>query len=172
MSKQHLEQKLTILKKPNCFVVIAVILLRPNERYQELPTMENYFFLRSDSPPVHGSSDMMGGIGMELEASTSKGSSDMTISHKTGEVIVMQEEEANSKEITFSNLANCTVEIYGQPYKLYLKGITNSTLICGQVSHAVFIVDCINSSFTFACKQIQLDDSKNCEVSLHKYTIS
>lgn len=90
-----------------------------------------------------------------------------TISDKINEVFLLQGDDIDKKDITFSNLKNCIVEVQGHPGSVQMSNLKNCIIICGPVLRSIFSDNCHDCKFAFACQQMRLHTSTNCEIYLH-----
>lgn len=73
----------------------------------------------------------------------------------------------DNKDLTFSTLTNCYLEIHGHPGSLQLSNLRNCVVVCGPVARSVFAENCHNCKFAFACQQLRLHSSNTCDIYLH-----
>lgn len=92
---------------------------------------------------------------------------DYTIHDRTCELIFLQDQDANEKDLTVANLESCLLQIQGHPGSLHLKNINNCLILSGPVSRSIFVENCTNSSFQIACQQLRLHSSNDCDIYLH-----
>lgn len=86
---------------------------------------------------------------------------------KTNERLVLDAENVNRNDILLSDLAQCTVRIYGTPSTLHMVNLKQCTVLVGPVTSSVFAHDCNECTFAFACQQLRLHSSTDCTIYLH-----
>ena len=96
-----------------------------------------------------------------------------TLSHKSHARITLAQAPYATSSPTVSHLAHCVVDL-SAPTKadapfaaLYLRSITSSLIITGQVAGAIHITDVSNSVIVTACRQFRMHGSKDVDVYLH-----
>lgn len=92
---------------------------------------------------------------------------DYTVHNRSCEMILLQNEDANEKDLTVANLESCLLQIQGHPGSLHLKNIKNCLILSGPVSRSIFVENCKNTSFQIACQQLRLHSSNDCDIYLH-----
>lgn len=91
-----------------------------------------------------------------------------TVSDRSDEWIrLFNPEDVNDKDLTFSQLTNCIIEIKGHPGSLQMSHITNCIIISGPVARSIFADHCTDCCFAFACQQLRLHSSSACDIYLH-----
>lgn len=86
---------------------------------------------------------------------------------KVDERLVLDAENVNRNDILLSDLVRCTVRIYGTPSTLHMVNLKRCTVLVGPVTSSVFAHDCDECTFAFACQQLRLHSSTDCNVYLH-----
>lgn len=86
---------------------------------------------------------------------------------KVDEKLVLDAENVNKNDVLLSDLTRCTVKIYGTPNTLHMVSLVQCTILIGPVTTSVFVDDCRDCEFAFACQQLRLHNSTNCKVYLH-----
>lgn len=86
---------------------------------------------------------------------------------KIDEHIVLDAENVNKNDILLSDLVHCTVRIYGTPSTLHMVNLKQCTVLVGPVPSSVFLHDCSECVFAFACQQLRLHSSTDCTIYLH-----
>ncbi|XP_028409062.1 tubulin-specific chaperone C-like [Dendronephthya gigantea] len=81
--------------------------------------------------------------------------------------IVRHEKDLLEKDISFSNLKECTLTLYGSPLALHLEKLESCKVFCGPVSGSVFINNCKNCVFVFPCQQLRVHDTVKSQFYLH-----
>ena len=104
---------------------------------------------------------------MQQDPSTS------ALSHKSHAHIILPPTPHATSSPTVSHLTHCIVDL-SAPTKanapfaaLYLRSITSSLIITGQVAGAIHITDVSNSVIVTACRQFRMHGSKHVDVYLH-----
>lgn len=76
-------------------------------------------------------------------------------------------EEIFQKDVTLSHLNKCTVLLFGAPNTLHISNLNDSIVLCGPVFTSIFVENCVDCKFVFACQQLRLHQSKQCDIYLH-----
>lgn len=100
-------------------------------------------------------------------ASTVTNAFQWTLQNRRHEEIRLDPNETNNKDITVTTLDSCLLEIFGYPGLLQLSHLTNCVILCGPVSRSVFVNNCTNCKFIYACQQIRLHTSHHCDLYIH-----
>lgn len=90
-----------------------------------------------------------------------------TLQNRKHEEIALGPNETNNKDVTVSMLDGCLLEIFGHPSMLQLSHLTNCVILCGPVCRSIFVDNCTNCTFVFACQQIRLHTSHHCDLYMH-----
>ncbi|XP_012266908.2 tubulin-specific chaperone C [Athalia rosae] len=99
--------------------------------------------------------------------SSKYGDSALMIMGKTDEKIILDTENVNKNDVLLSDLTGCMIRIYGAPSTLHMVNLRNCTVLVGPVSSSVFAERCNACSLAFACQQLRLHTSINCDVYCH-----
>ncbi|PFX26051.1 tubulin-specific chaperone C-like [Stylophora pistillata] len=83
------------------------------------------------------------------------------------QTLTMDQSQVKNQDITLRNLQNCTVIIYGAPSALLMNKLMGCTILCGPVSGAVFIEDCVKCDFVFPCHQLRVHCTTDSKFYLH-----
>ena len=86
---------------------------------------------------------------------------------RSGEVLVISYEESKGKSINLSNLEDCTIEIYGCPSAIRIKNVINTAIYSGPVNRSIFVNDCIDCEFHFACQQLRIHATVSTKFFIH-----
>lgn len=86
---------------------------------------------------------------------------------KVDEQLILDAENVNKNDILLSDLVQCTVRIYGTPSTLHMVNLKRCTILVGPVTSSVFVHECDECVFAFACQQLRLHSSTDCTVYLH-----
>ena len=87
--------------------------------------------------------------------------------NKVDEKLTLDAENVNKNDVLLSDLTRCTVKIYGTPNTLHMVSLIQCTILIGPVTTSVFVDDCRDCHFAFACQQLRLHTSTNCNIYLH-----
>lgn len=79
----------------------------------------------------------------------------------------MQPEEANGCDLELSDLSDCLVEIFGAPSAVKINNLSDCRVFIGPVTTSIFVADCRNCQFRFACQQLRVHTSRDCQFYLH-----
>lgn len=85
----------------------------------------------------------------------------------TGENLVMFRDKIEKQDLGLHHLVDCTVKLYGAPSTIFVNGLTNCCIFAGPVSTSVFVENCKNCTFVFACQQLRIHASEDCNFYLH-----
>ncbi|XP_015607522.1 tubulin-specific chaperone C [Cephus cinctus] len=99
--------------------------------------------------------------------SSKYGDSAYTVMGKVDDQLVLDAENVNKNDVLLSDLLRCTVRIYGTPSTLHMINLKQCTILVGPVASSVFIHDCTECQFAFACQQLRLHSSTDCTIYLH-----
>lgn len=86
---------------------------------------------------------------------------------KVDEKLLLDAENVNKNDVLLSDLTRCTVRIYGTPNTLHMVRLVQCTVLIGPVTTSVFVDDCRDCDFAFACQQLRLHNSTRCRIYLH-----
>lgn len=86
---------------------------------------------------------------------------------KVDERLVLDAENVNKNDVLLSDLIRCTIRIYGTPSTLHMVNLKQCTILVGPVTSSVFVHDCNECVFAFACQQLRLHSSIDCTIYLH-----
>lgn len=91
-----------------------------------------------------------------------------TISNRNHEWIRLVDPlQVNDQDLTFAHLDSCIVEIQGHAGSLQMSHVTNCIILTGPVARSIFADNCKNCRFAFACQQLRLHSSVDCQINLH-----
>ena len=88
-------------------------------------------------------------------------------SDRAGETLTLGPEECSGKDISLSNLADCTVYIQGDPSAVRVKNMVNTEVYCGPVSRSVFVSDCLDCLLHVACQQLRIHSTISTKFFIH-----
>lgn len=74
----------------------------------------------------------------------------------SGQRITREQTDLQEKDISFSNLRDCTIVLYGSPSALHLEKLEWCKVFCGPVSGSIFINNCKDCMFIFPCQQLRV----------------
>lgn len=83
------------------------------------------------------------------------------------EHLELQPSIASHQDIVLSDLANCSVKIYGTPTTVHIDKLVNCWVFCGPTMTSVFIDNCEKSTMLLACQQLRLHKSQECKMYIH-----
>ena len=83
------------------------------------------------------------------------------------QTLTLSSPEVNNKDITLSDLQNCKVTLYGAPSAVHINKLKNTSLLCGPVSGAIFIEDCVACNFALPCHQLRVHTTVDSNFYLH-----
>lgn len=89
------------------------------------------------------------------------------VNRQNEEIELCAADEVNGKDITVSQLENCSLRIVGHPGSLQLSHLTNCVILCGPVQRSVFADNCTNCRLVFGCQQLRLHTSQHCDLYMH-----
>lgn len=81
--------------------------------------------------------------------------------------LTMAPSQVKNRDITLRDLQNCNIIIYGAPSALLMNKLKDCTVLCGPVSGAVFIEDCLSCKFVFPCHQLRVHSTTHSKFYLH-----
>ncbi|XP_017876945.1 tubulin-specific chaperone C isoform X1 [Ceratina calcarata] len=114
------------------------------------------------------SEGIVNGSGKQNHKLSSKyGDSACMLLGKVDEQLVLDAENVNKNDVLISDLIRCTVRIYGTPSTLHMVNLKQCTILVGPVTSSVFVHDCSECVFAFACQQLRLHSSTDCTIYLH-----
>ncbi|XP_068906908.1 tubulin-specific chaperone C [Tenebrio molitor] len=87
--------------------------------------------------------------------------------NRTGETLVMNEDDIYKNDVSAEHLDNCKVIIFGCPSTLHLSHLKNCFIFTGPVSTSIFAENCVDCTLVIACQQLRLHASKNINIYLH-----
>lgn len=85
----------------------------------------------------------------------------------TDQTLTMASSQVKNQDITLRDLQNCNVIVYGAPSALLMNKLKGCTVLCGPVSGAVFIEDCLSCNFVFPCHQLRVHSTTDSKFYLH-----
>ena len=90
-----------------------------------------------------------------------------TLKDKVGEVLTIEGAEVGGRDLNFSNLRDCRVEVRGGPSTLHMTDVKNCNLLFGPVATSVFIEGCEESLIAVSCQQLRTHSARKCSIYLH-----
>ncbi|XP_058801319.1 tubulin-specific chaperone C [Phymastichus coffea] len=113
-------------------------------------------------------SNTKNGVGKQMSKIFNKyGDNTCMLIGKVDEILVLDAENVNKNDVLLSDLTKCTVKIYGTPNTLHMVRLVQCKVLIGPVTTSVFVDDCSDCEFAFACQQLRLHSSTNCIIYLH-----
>ncbi|GAB0093266.1 tubulin-specific chaperone C [Sergentomyia squamirostris] len=161
---------LTEHKIKTCQAVINDLLVQVEEKKTKMIPKKKFGFKSYTKPDVDpGMKDDNGEKKAEEEPDGVKKRKEFewTIAGRRNQEIVLDRLAVNGQDLTLNDLENCLVRIIGHPGSIQLSKMKNCVLITGPVSRSIFADDCSNCKFLFACQQMRLHTSHNCDIYLH-----
>ncbi|KAH6873099.1 tubulin folding cofactor C [Alternaria rosae] len=127
----------------------------------------------SSAKPSSVSEQTLSSQQQQQHDTTQHDSSPSALSWKSHARITLPSSPHETSSPTVSHLTHCIVDL-SAPTKanapfaaLYLRSISSSLIITGQVAGAIHITDVSNSTIVTACRQFRMHGSKNVDVYLH-----
>lgn len=127
----------------------------------------------SSAKPSSVSEQTLSSQQQQQHDTTQHDSSPSALSWKSHACITLPSSPHETSSPTVSHLTHCIVDL-SAPTKanapfaaLYLRSISSSLIITGQVAGAMHITDVSNSTIVTACRQFRMHGSKNVDVYLH-----
>lgn len=81
--------------------------------------------------------------------------------------LVKNRHEIEKQDVGLHKLKNCTVYLYGAPSTVFISGLTDCQIFAGPVSTSVFIENCSQCTFVFACQQLRVHSCSDSSFYLH-----
>nr|XP_018897184.1 PREDICTED: tubulin-specific chaperone C isoform X1 [Bemisia tabaci]XP_018897185.1 PREDICTED: tubulin-specific chaperone C isoform X1 [Bemisia tabaci]XP_018897186.1 PREDICTED: tubulin-specific chaperone C isoform X1 [Bemisia tabaci] len=81
--------------------------------------------------------------------------------------LILHGTDCFQKDVSLSNLSNCTVRVCGSPSTVHITNIKDSTILIGPVSTSVFLDDCSNCDIAVACQQLRVHSSNSINFYIH-----
>ncbi|KFM69620.1 Tubulin-specific chaperone C, partial [Stegodyphus mimosarum] len=75
--------------------------------------------------------------------------------------------EIEKQDVGLHHLQDCTIHLYGAPSTIFISGLSDCHVFAGPVSTSVFIENCRQCTFVFACQQLRVHSCTNCDFYLH-----
>lgn len=108
-------------------------------------------------------------VGQGSAVGTSERPRRVEITSRSGERIVIHEEELCGRQVELSGLRGCTIYLFGWSSQLTLDGCTDCSLISGPTDGAVFARGCARVRLYVACRQFRARDCNSCEAFLFTF---
>lgn len=87
-----------------------------------------------------------------------------TESNKSNQLIELNSELVNDRDLTFQDIHNSVLIIKGHPGSVQMSKMRNCLLLCGPIARSLFADNCENCTFVFACQQFRFHSSVSCEI--------
>ncbi|KAG8176593.1 hypothetical protein JTE90_026842 [Oedothorax gibbosus] len=84
-----------------------------------------------------------------------------------GENLVKFRDEIEKQDLGLHHLVDCTVKLYGAPSTIFISGLRNCRIFAGPVSTSVFVENCKDCTFVFACQQLRIHGTDKSNFYLH-----
>lgn len=81
--------------------------------------------------------------------------------------LVKNQKEIEKQDVGLHRLKNCTVYLYGAPSTIFISGLTDCHIFAGPVSTSVFVENCKQCTFVFACQQLRVHSCSDSSFYLH-----
>uniref|UniRef100_H2ZJ53 C-CAP/cofactor C-like domain-containing protein n=1 Tax=Ciona savignyi TaxID=51511 RepID=H2ZJ53_CIOSA len=114
----------------------------------------------SNDPPATGNVSKAG-------AMVAKFSNEFLVKDKTDETIRLNEQEINQRDVSLSNLKNCTIFLHGAPGTVHISDVEKCVVSIGPVSGSVFVDRCVDSRLSTGCQQLRVHHTKRTDFYLH-----
>uniref|UniRef100_A0A1B6DSI0 C-CAP/cofactor C-like domain-containing protein n=1 Tax=Clastoptera arizonana TaxID=38151 RepID=A0A1B6DSI0_9HEMI len=88
-------------------------------------------------------------------------------SQKKNENLTLVNDDILKKDVELSHLENCTIKLFGNPSTMHITNINRCQIFCGPVSTSVFVENCNNCVFVFACQQLRIHSTHHCNFFIH-----
>lgn len=88
-------------------------------------------------------------------------------SEKKNEKLSLDNEDILKKDVEISKLEDCTVTLFGNPSTMHITNVSRCKIFCGPVSTSVFVENCDDCTFVFACQQLRIHSTHNCSFYIH-----
>lgn len=87
--------------------------------------------------------------------------------NRTGEDLILKEEQIEKKDVLLSNLKNCKIHLLGYPSTLHIANLEGCKVHCGPVSTSVFIEHVKDSTLHLACQQLRIHNTTDSNFYIH-----
>lgn len=87
-------------------------------------------------------------------------------SNLKSQVLEKRAEELHQRDVSLTELSNCTIKLYGNPNTLRLTKARNCKVLCGPVSTSVFLEDCSDCVLAVACQQLRVHTTRDTRIFL------
>lgn len=87
--------------------------------------------------------------------------------NRTDEVLLLEEEKIEKKDVLLSDLKNCTIKLLGAPTTLHIANLDSCAVQCGPVATSVFIEHAKDSKLQLACQQLRIHNTTNTDFYIH-----
>lgn len=81
--------------------------------------------------------------------------------------LVKNRQEIEKQDVGLHRLKNSTIYLYGAPSTVFISGLTDCHIFAGPVSTSVFIENCRQCTFIFACQQLRVHSCSDSFFYLH-----
>ena len=86
---------------------------------------------------------------------------------KTGESLEKDAADIQNKDVSLSNLKDCTVKLFGSAGTIHATGLKNCKVFSGPVFRSIFVEDCQDCTFVIACQQLRTHSTTDTHFYLH-----
>lgn len=167
---------LTEYKIKTCQSEINELHVRCEELKQKLVPKKKFGFKsKKTTPPIGTAASALTSIPVDIPprevaaaGTTGRKEFEATVSGLKNKVIRIDDPSiVNGKDLTFRDLENCWVEIVGAPGSLQMVRLRNCIVLTGPVARSIYVDMCMGNGFAFACQQMRLHSSWDCDIYLH-----
>jgi len=185
----HLDQMVVKLQKLQEFVTESGIFLPPYDTKKTQQTISNLniqfqavqekvkpkkkFGFKSSKQKIVKNADTVPDLGSlsVVDAGSDVGgysnSNSCSWSNMTGKTVVLTREQVKARDVSLEHLADCRVEIHGNPSTIHISNISNCIILSGPVSTSVMVFDCSSSILSISCQQLRVHRTTKTDVYLH-----
>lgn len=91
----------------------------------------------------------------------------INVTNKHDELIHLESEDVNGKDVAIENLEHCEIFMKGIPSSLHIKNLHGCVIVVGPCSKSVDIDECHQCEFALACQQLRVHTSDECDFYVH-----
>jgi len=92
-----------------------------------------------------------------------------SFANRVGETLVKRAGDIRGNSFDLADLKDCEVQLLDTG-QVFADNLENCTVYVGACNTDVFVRNCVNCTFTIACKQLRLRDSSYCQIYLYSAT--
>ncbi|CAF1066353.1 unnamed protein product [Rotaria sordida] len=101
------------------------------------------------------------------QGSNSNSVNTVNVTNKHDELIHLNSDDVNGKDVAIENLEHCEIFMKGIPSSLHIKNLHGCVIIVGPCSRSVDIDKCHQCEFALACQQLRVHTSDECDFYVH-----